>query len=148
MESLKIEYEIKDCKRLKHGQLIVWDKDDDYTTPVFRKALEAVQAGPEGLPIMGHALLDASTWVDNRADGAVTTLRSGLDSRWDRAEKGLNKRAERTQVSRTAIRIHLAGMFDHLGNRDIGEAGTEFYAALKAGNTAWTIWWDEDGNGP
>jgi preprotein translocase subunit Sec61beta len=114
------------------------------------KALEAVQAGPEGLPIMGPALLETSTWVDNRADGAVTTLRAGLVSRWDRAESGLTERAERTQKSRTAIRTHLAGMFDHLGNRDIGEAGTEFYAALKAGNTAWTIWWDEDedGNGP
>jgi len=99
---------------------------------------------------VGPALLDASSWVDNRAEGAITNLRSGMAYRWNKVEGDLDGRSERTAVSRTAIRTHLGGMFDHLGNRDIGEAGTEFYAALMAGKTAWTIWWDEDedGNGP
>jgi len=112
------------------------------------KALQAVQAGPEGLPIVGPALLETSSWVDRRAGGAVTTLRGRAAASWNRVESGLDKRADRTLVSRTAIRGHLADMFGRLGKGELGEAGTDFYAALKAGNLVWKNWWDEDGNGP
>ena len=36
--TLKVEWEVKNCAKLKHGQLTIWDKTDK---PVFRKALGA-----------------------------------------------------------------------------------------------------------
>jgi hypothetical protein len=42
-ESLRIGWEVVECAKLKYGQLIIWDKDDQ---PVFRKPLGAARLTP------------------------------------------------------------------------------------------------------
>jgi len=82
-ESLKVKWKVKDGPRLKHGQLLVWDKTDDHV--IFRKALDktlldtgtldlAAEAGfkkdelkPENLPyrvqIQAHTAMDDDNGV-------------------------------------------------------------------------------------
>jgi hypothetical protein len=37
--TLKIKWKIEHCSVLKHGQLLIWDKDDQANAPIFRQAL-------------------------------------------------------------------------------------------------------------
>lgn len=106
------------------------------------RALEVIQAGPQASPILGPAMVSASDWLGGRTDSALDSLRAGAGRRWDSLEDDLEARAGRTADDRRVIRKSLGAMFDHLGERELGEAGTEFYAALKAGIHFWKHWWD------
>lgn len=113
------------------------------------KALEVIQAGPQAAPVLGPAMVTASDWLGTRTDTAMASLRGGIGSRWDRIEEDFDARADRTVDDRQVIRQSLGSMFDRLGDRELGEAGTDFYAALKAGNSFWKNWWDlNEDDGP
>ena len=108
------------------------------------KALEVIQAGPQAAPVLGPAMVQASDWLDGRTEGALSTLRTGVSDRWDRMENDFDARADRTATDRGVIGQSLGSMFDRLGDGDLGEAGTDFYAALKAGSLFWKHWWDDN----
>jgi len=108
------------------------------------RALEVIQAGPQATPLLGPAMVTASDWLGGRADIALGSLRADTGQRWDRLENDFDARADRTMDDRRIIRQSLGSMFDRLGDRELGEAGTDFYAALKAGNAFWKNWWDSN----
>ena len=89
--TLKIEWEVKNCSKLKHGQLIIWDKTDK---PVYRKAL-----GTSDLSQGAHDF----TWTDgkskNIAEKAKQPYRVQIQAHSDWAtDDGLALAAMHTEV--------------------------------------------------
>lgn len=108
------------------------------------KALEVIQAGPQAAPVVGPAMAAASSWLGARTDDALGSARGGIGERWNRIEGDLDARADRTAADRRVIGQRLGSMFDRLGRGELGEAGTDFYAALRAGSGFWKNWWDDN----
>ena len=99
------------------------------------KALEIVQAGPMSTPLIGPALDATSGWVGSRTSGAAwPSARTGVNRRLEQTGSFFD-RARRPHRDRPARQLgtHLKGMVSKVGDGQLGEAGYEFLAALKAG---------------
>jgi len=108
------------------------------------KALEVIQAGPAALPGVGPGMVRATRWVEVRADRLVGGLHADADARWDRLVADWTARRTRTDEDRTELDRRLRAAAVRLGDGEVGEAGTELFAALGAGRSFWRNWWEEE----
>jgi hypothetical protein len=101
------------------------------------RMLEAVQAGPAHLPLVGPAAI----WTADRAAVGVATLRGGIDARWQAVADDWRARVDRSAADRAATADHLAAAFRRAGDRQTGNMTVELSGALSAGKAAWRAWW-------
>jgi hypothetical protein len=110
------------------------------------RMLEAVQASPGGMPVLGTAL----TWTAQRAEiaagDALDGARDGLAGSWRDLRADWRARTSRTADERRLCGAGLADALDELLAGRPADAGARTLDAYRSGRAAWTAWWaDADG---
>ena len=101
------------------------------------RMLDAVQAGPAGMPLLGPAL----EWTAGQAAAGVDAARGGVAHRWQLVEDDWQARVGRSDADRQAVADHLAAAFRRAGDRQTGGLTLELNGALQSGKAAWRAWW-------
>jgi len=105
------------------------------------KVLDAVQASPGGMPLVGPAVAWSTRQVDARTSRALDRLGAGLDTAWQDTRDDWNARSARSAADRHGCGASLDGALDELMGGRPTSAGAHALAAYRSGKAAWSAWW-------
>ncbi|MCP4570848.1 MAG: hypothetical protein GY838_00705 [bacterium] len=105
------------------------------------KMLQAVQASPGGLPVVGQAVTWSTRQVETGAAGLVGRVRSGFDAAWDDASEDWRDRSARSAADRGRLDASLDMAVDEFMDGRPAAAGAKALEAYRSGQAAWSAWW-------
>lgn len=105
------------------------------------RMLEAVQASPGGMPVIGQAVTWSTRQVESGAAEALDRMGDGLDSAWQDASGDWRDRAARSATDRHSCGASLDGALDELMAGRPAAAGAKTLEAYRSGKAAWSAWW-------
>lgn len=106
------------------------------------KALQAVQAGPGAIPMVGSA----QQWVDEGSRTLFGRLQGGVQGQWQILSEDLDGRQARSQESRDQLGEHFQQAVGRVKSGEFGEAGYELIQAARSGRSTWRSWWHNEIN--
>jgi hypothetical protein len=108
------------------------------------KMLEAVQASPGGMPIIGQAVTWSTRQVERGASDLLDRAGDGLDGIWQGVRTDWRERSARSAGDRAAWTASLDGSLDELVAGRPAAAGARALEAYRSGRAAWSAWWTAD----
>lgn len=102
------------------------------------KALQAVQAGPGAIPVVGSVQL----WLNESSDALFGKIQSVVGTRWHIMAADLDERGSRSHESRQMLVAHLQGAAGRAKSGELGKASFELIQAARSGRSAWSAWWN------
>jgi|GEM_PF-1340088 len=105
------------------------------------RALQAVQAGPTYVPVIGTAVNTGSAWVGDQVAASVATLRGHADAGWNEVAESVSTRGRRTSSARTQFKEQLAAAWSGARQGRLGQAGYQLIQAAGSSKQIWHLWW-------